>query len=529
MAVAHSFSVIEASAGERTYEIIVPSESIELELNQRKAHQNSISKIRSRAEVSQKSQTSMHPSVESDQPKPSAARLDVSRLRGVAELEGGARVSRLRFSNAEDMQEAIKLLEEEGLEWEPNHEIRATVDPFTLFNMSTADELFPQQWSMVNLNASSSSQVAGASIDVIRAWSISRGRGRLYVVDTGVDPGSQEFSQMGLYLADFVGEGLEDFNGHGTHVASIAVARENGIGIIGVAPGDEVDLVSIKVLNANSQGSTHHAINAMDELYRDIKNYFQEDPSGFAVINLSLGGGGHSAQFERSLQKISQLGAGQISETVPENYPQGLGGPRVLTVAAAGNNGVNNDQMGFYPCNFNVVNLMCVAASDPLDYLAPFSNFGPKTVHLLAPGVQIYGNIPGFLAASSSRAFVRKNGTSQAAPHVSGASLLVHGANPALDASQVKAILLGSVDQLPGGSSEVKTGGRLNAYRAVLLATGEDPERATQLFESRPGYGEGGCQIQLRSDTPAPLGLVLFAVLYALLWGFRTRFQNEKI
>jgi hypothetical protein len=434
------------------------------------------------------------------------------------EMESRGKVSKFVFEDEAARESFTQTLDAMEVEWEYNQSISATSDP--LFNLDGLDPLFSQQWSLLNLTGSSSNpQVAGASIDVVRAWNIARGKGRLYVVDTGVDPDSVEFEGIPFLMADFINEGGEhDGNGHGSHVASIAVARQNTVGTIGVAPGSDVELVSVKVLNAQSNGSTFAAIAAMDAIHDSVREYFSNNPDGFVVINMSLGGTGYSAQFERGLQRISRLGARDGK------------GPRVLIVTAAGNNSSNNDEEGFYPCGFIVANLICVAASDRLDFKANFSNYGSQSVHLFAPGVQILGYASGALAQAHGM-FVRSSGTSQAAPHVAGAALLVHEANPDLDASEVKTVLLGSVDYLPGASAEVLSAGRLNAYRAVLVASGQDPELATRLFESRPasaaGGGAGGCQLGLANASSAGISFGWF-ILFGFLLGI-SRWYSERV
>ena len=91
------------------------------------------------------------------------------------------------------------------------------------------------------------------------------------------------------------------------------------------------------------------------------------------VINASYGGPYSYAEFS-AIQKLRDRG--------------------ILLVAAAGNNGKNNDVSPVYPCNYNLDNIICVASTDRNDNLSWFSNYGNLTVHVAAPGEQIYSTYP---------------------------------------------------------------------------------------------------------------------------------------
>jgi subtilisin family serine protease len=67
----------------------------------------------------------------------------------------------------------------------------------------------------------------------------------------------------------------------------------------------------------------------------------------------------------------------------------------ILFVAAAGNAASNNDVTPSYPASYNTPNMVAVAATDNRDGLASFSNYGPTSVHLGAPGVDVLSTTPG--------------------------------------------------------------------------------------------------------------------------------------
>ena len=103
----------------------------------------------------------------------------------------------------------------------------------------------------------------------------------------------------------------------------------------------------------------------------DAFDYAAEN--GARVVNASLGGPGSSTTLTNAVKRH----------------------PTVLFVVAAGNAGTNNDAgLGTSPCNITEPNLICVAATDPSDGLASFSNFGTTSVDLAAPGTNILSTVP---------------------------------------------------------------------------------------------------------------------------------------
>jgi subtilisin family serine protease len=136
----------------------------------------------------------------------------------------------------------------------------------------------------------------------------------------------------------------------------------------------------------------------------------------------------------------------------------------ILFVAAAGNDGINNDLTPMYPASYNVPNIISVAASDQSDQRAAFSNFGSTSVDVAAPGVYILSTIPAFIAPNGYDFF---NGTSMAAPHVSGLGGLLFGYYPHFNQHQVIATILTTTDLVPSMIGSIGSAGRINAYRAI--------------------------------------------------------------
>jgi subtilisin family serine protease len=317
------------------------------------------------------------------------------------------------------------------------------------------DPNYPQQWGMAAINAPA-------------AWDITTGSPQVTVavVDTGIDAtdadlapnlwtnpgesgGGRETNGIDddgdgrvddVHGWDFVsGDALpQDGNGHGTHVAGTIAARGNdGVGIAGVSWS--AGLMPLRVLDNAGRGSVSNTLSAYALAARD----------GARVVNASLGGG----SFSRA------------------EYDTIAAAPNTLFVVAAGNDGRNNDTRAEYPCDYNLANLICVAASDHDDSLASFSNYGATTVDLAAPGVDVLSTSPG-------NAYTQEDGTSAATPFVSGAAALVLARNPAIGVAGVRGALLGTVAKVPALAGVLASGGRLDAAAALAAVPAPAPPAA---------------------------------------------------
>ena len=129
-------------------------------------------------------------------------------------------------------------------------------------------------------------------------------------------------------------------------------------------------------------------------------------------------------------------------------------------MAAAGNSSTDNDKRGHYPSNYNLPNVVSVAALDRNDMLATFSNFGAKTVHVAAPGREI-------TSTWLNDEYREASGTSMAAPQVSGIAALILASEPKLSMSRVRERLMKSVDPIDTLLGKIVVGGRLNAAKSL--------------------------------------------------------------
>ena len=322
---------------------------------------------------------------------------------------------------------------------------------------------------------------ADADIDAARAWGVGTGGGNtvVAVIDTGIDTNHPDLAaNLWTNPGEIAGNGIDDDGngfvddvhgydfanndgdpnddqGHGTHVAgTIGAVGDNGFGVVGV--NWNVRLMALKVLDARGNGSFLSAVEALQYAVR----------MGAKVSNHSYGASGVDAfyaPFRDAVVAASTSGH--------------------LMAFAAGNDGRNNDSTPFYPARYLADSAVSVAATDRNDRLAGFSNDGPNTVALAAPGVSI-------LSTTRGGGYGYKSGTSMAAPHVAGALALLADEHPIWSAPQVIARLLANVDPIPGLAGRVSTGGRLNIGKA-MAAELDGPRVASATFEGEPGDPSG--------------------------------------
>ena len=243
----------------------------------------------------------------------------------------------------------------------------------------------------------------------------------------------------GYNFVDNTGNPMDDY-GHGTFVAGeIGAVGNNGMGVAGV--NWNVTIMPLKFLDANGDGYTSDAIRAINYAVMERTEY----GVNVRVINASW-----CEQPKRPRPECGDPGGGQRRD--PRSSP------RRETRRAT-----TTRRRSIRPAP-GLPNVVSVAASDSSDQLASFSDYGPNTVNLAAPGVDIYGTLPGGKYGYLS-------GTSMAAPLVSGAAALAWAADPNATVAQVRSALLQGVNQVPALAGKVSSGGCLNAYNTLKLLT----------------------------------------------------------
>jgi len=230
---------------------------------------------------------------------------------------------------------------------------------------------------------------------------------------------------------DDVNHPTEEYNGHGTFVASqLASVTNNAHGISGMSVRNNIKIMAIK-FNFDT--------------FSEIKAINFAKNNGAKIINASFGGAGYS----------------QIEKDAIDNF----GG---TFIAAAGNGGEDSvgdyiDVNKFFPCGYESSNILCVGASNSYDEIASFSNYGTKSVDIVAPGVNLYGLYRGN--------FTYGNGTSFATPLVSGTVALLYNKNNLLTPIEIINDIKNSGTYISSLKSKIASSRRLNTGNAIRFVT----------------------------------------------------------
>jgi subtilisin family serine protease len=252
------------------------------------------------------------------------------------------------------------------------------------------------------------------------------------VIDTGVQKSHPDLTVV--KQVNFTNErSFDDQNGHGTHVAGIAAAKDNTAGVVGVAPGAR--LWSVKVLGRNGSGYLSDVIEGID--------YVTANASQIEVANMSLGclqcqTAAMDTAISRSVAAGVVYAVAAGNDAVDAALESPANHPDVLAVSAIAD---FNGQPGG--------GAAATCRPDQDDTFADFSNYG-STVDIAAPGVCILSTYKGGKYAIVS-------GTSMASPHVAGAAALyivTHGKpTDAAGVAAVRAALIsgGTTQTAPEG------------------------------------------------------------------------------
>ncbi len=350
---------------------------------------------------------------------------------------------------------------------EPNYIFRA---------QSTGREGEMVKMDVVNAQSASNPSIYAqttADIQLSEAWdevSNTTSTPIVAIIDTGVDYNHRVFANSGAiwrntreianngidddgngYIDDVRGWNFVantnnpyDDEGHGTHVAGIVLGTTQDIQQSTLEPA-KIRIMPLKFLNERGSGTTSDAVRA---IYYAVNN-------GAKVLNNSWGGGGFSDS---------------LLDAMAYAYSK-----QVVFVAAAGNNGSNNDAAPTYPANYNVPNVISTAATSDIDSMANFSNYGASTVHMGSPGVSIYSTYP-------DNDWGRASGTSMATPFISGLAALIVREAPQMNGYQVKNLILGGAVHIGSLEGRTITSSRLNVFNGVHAA------KSVVVASSQPGY-----------------------------------------
>ena len=362
-------------------------------------------------------------------------------------------------------------------------------------------------WNLHNTGAGGAT--ADADIDAPEAWDIrtSAGDNVVAVMDTGIHLAHEDLADNAWVNAlETAGDGIDndgnlriddvngydfinndgnptDDNGHGTHVAgTIGAVGNNGVGVTGVCWS--VKLMALKVFNASGTGSDSAIVAAFDYALKLKQRASQ--PVKLRAINCSWGGGGFSSAMLEAMRDSSDEG--------------------ILLPCAAGNEMLDNGVIANFPANFDLPGVISVGWSTWTEGVAGWSNYGATTVHLFAPGDNIWSTI---WSSTPSVKYGFLSGTSMATPHVSGAVALVWAqfedplVSDVVKAAEVRDRILYNTDRPAAYANACITRGRLNLHKAITAPADADPPPALALTASDPSFSGGSLAWTAPGDDPA--------------------------
>ena len=317
------------------------------------------------------------------------------------------------------------------------------------------NDLDAKLWGLKNTGQTGGK--AGADVSAVDAWKVTKGDGSangplIAVIDTGIDYNHPDLkANMWTNPNEIPGDGIDnDNNGviddihgyypggnsgdpmdghsHGTHCAgTIAAVGNNGEGVTGVM--QNARLMAVKIFSDSGRTTAADIVKGI--------NYTTQ--MGADITSNSWGGGGRSEA---------------IYEAFKAND--------ALHVIAAGNSNYDNDKRDNFPSNYDLDNIVAVAATNHNDEKASFSQWGASSVDVAAPGRDIWSTVP-----ISKGSYGNKSGTSMATPHVSGGAGLIMSAYPDASNAEVKARLIHGSDKVAALNAISVSDGRVNFAASV--------------------------------------------------------------
>ena len=353
---------------------------------------------------------------------------------------------RLKLPAGGSVEDAVrKLSQDDRVEFaEPNYvyELQQAANP--------PNDLDTRLWGLQN-KAQRGGRI-GADVHATDAWKVSTGSKKplISVIDTGIDYNHPDLKEnIWTNPGEIPGDGIDndgngviddvhgynayadngdpmDGNSHGTHCAgTIGAVGNNGLGITGVM--QEASIMPVKIFSDGGSTST-------DAIVRGI---LYSAKMGARITSNSWGGSARSEAIYQAFQ----------------SHPG-------LHVVAAGNSNFDNDRRDNFPSNYDLENIVAVAATDHNDHKAGFSQWGQKSVDVAAPGRDILSTIPG-------GKYEFYDGTSMATPHVTGGAGLILSAYPEATNAEVKARLIYGSDRKDALKGISVSNGRVNFGRSL--------------------------------------------------------------
>ncbi|RAR62478.1 serine protease [Paraburkholderia unamae] len=322
------------------------------------------------------------------------------------------------------------------------------------------DPLYLKEWYL-HSNLPPYNQNAG--IRAVDAWDISTGAGSVIaIVDTGITSHSDYNANLlpgqdllgtertGTGMNPGVTSGQCEVSWHGTHVAGIAAAiANNNVGVAGVAPNAKI--LSVRVLNGCGLGSLSDVADGITWAAGGTLPNVRANATPANIINLSLGGNSAcSVTMQNAIDFATSKGS--------------------IVVAAAGNDAI--DVSRHQPSNCK--NVIAVGGSGLRGSYAG-SNYGPG-IDIAAPGEYILSTYDAGTAAPSGETYAELNGTSMAAPAVSGVVALINSIAPGkYNVNEMRTLLQQTVQPFPYKLDRVLGAGIVDATNAVKTAKAANP------------------------------------------------------
>lgn len=305
-----------------------------------------------------------------------------------------------------------------------------------------------------------------AKVDAPTAWNTSTGSHKVVVmdIDTGLDYKHEDLAANAWqntaeckgkkgadddkngYVDDCYGidtingdsDPIDD-NGHGTHTGgTIGAVGDNKVGVTGMSW--DVQVMPCKSHDSGGSGSVASII----ECFAYAKMEKTEFGYDVAATNNSYGGCPEACDFNPATYDA-------IAAMVK---------PGVVMAFAAGNGTRDNDIRANFPSNYDLPNIIAVAATTSTDGLASFSQWGLRSVDVGAPGASVLSTLP-------NNAYGNFSGTSMATPHVAGLAGLLHAADSRLEWWEIRNLIISGGDHIDALDGKTASGRRINAAESM--------------------------------------------------------------
>lgn len=379
------------------------------------------------------------------------------------------RTQLLKLPAISDMRSVIALLQADPAVAfaEPNYirKTRARRNP--------TDPLFDRQWGLLSTGQANFvptqpgepgfASIPGADMNMLEAWDAD-GDGTfeqtgsrnvvVAVIDDAFDLSHPDLQANFVQGRDLVNDdndpGYDDDSlDHGTLVAgSLGAVGDNGIGVAGVAWN--VSMMPLRIGEVDDGAAVLSSAAILDAY-----DYAREN--GAQIVNASYGGPSFQRAEEQAIEELRDAG--------------------ILFVTSAGNFNSNLDySIAAYPANYDVSNILTVAATNRQDNIASFSQYGPLSTDVAAPGLQIVttriggGYLNGLNCGGGGDCGT--SGTSFSSPHIAGIAALIKARHPDADYLELRArVIEGAEAGADGGDAdELTIGGRIDAARSLNLS-----------------------------------------------------------